>query len=134
METLAFIGRKVLFALFTLWFVLTFNFFLFRVMPSDPVAILTRGMRLTEADANELRADLGLDKPVGEQYVIYLKNTLTGEWGRSVRSGETVTSQISERIWKTMLLLGLGTFFATALGILIGIRGGWRRGSKFEIK
>lgn len=132
MGTLAFIGRKVAFALFTLWFVLTFNFFLFRVMPSDPIAILTRGMRLSEADAADLRADLGLDKPMLEQYVIYMKNTLTGEWGRSVRSGEPVMDEISERIWKTMLLLGLGTFFATALGILIGIRGAWRRGGKFD--
>lgn len=132
MGTLGFIARKVAFAFFTLWFVITVNFFLFRVMPSDPVDIMTRGLRLSAQDAADLKADLGLDKPYLQQYVIYLQNTFTGDWGRSVRSGDPVTSEISERIWKTMLLVGLGTFFATALGILIGIRGAWRRGSKFD--
>jgi peptide/nickel transport system permease protein len=130
--TLAFIARKVAFALFTLWFVITVNFFLFRVMPSDPIAIMTRGQRLTSEDVAELKENLGLDKPMIQQYLVYLGNTVTGEWGRSVRSARPVTEEISERIWKTMLLVGLGTVFATGLGILIGIRGAWRRGSKFD--
>ena len=132
MGTLGFIARKVAFALFTLWFVITVNFFLFRVMPSDPSRSWPRGQRLTEEDQADLRADLGLDKSKLEQYVVYLGNTLTGDWGRSVRSARPVTDEIEDRIWKTMLLVGLGTIFATALGMLIGIRGAWRRGSKFD--
>ena len=50
MGALGFIARKVAFALFTLWFVIIFNFFLFRVMPSDPIELLARGQRLTEED------------------------------------------------------------------------------------
>ena len=45
MGTLGFIARKVAFALFTLWFVMTLNFFLFRVMPSDPIVAADAGRR-----------------------------------------------------------------------------------------
>ena len=93
---------KSLQALVTLWFVLTFNFFLFRVLPGDPVATLARSERLTPDDVARLQHDLGLDLPMAEQYVVYLKNTLTG------------------------------TLLASWGGVLIGIRGGWRRGSRFD--
>ena len=49
----------------TLWFVLTFNFFLFRVLPGDPVATLARSERLTPDDVARLQHDLGLDLPDG---------------------------------------------------------------------
>ena len=123
---------KTLQALVTIWFVLTFNFFLFRVLPGDPVGVLARSEKLTPADVQRLQHDLGLDRPMLQQYVIYLRETLSGHLGESLRTAEQVKHMIGIRVWPTVLLVGLGTLLATYFGVLIGIRGGWRRGSRFD--
>jgi peptide/nickel transport system permease protein len=123
---------KVLQALVTLWFVLTFNFFLFRVLPGDPIGMLARSEKLSPADIAALRHDQGLDLPMAQQYVVYMKNVVRGNLGESLRSGLPVRDLIGSRMWPTVLLVGLGTILASWLGVLIGIRGGWRRGSRFD--
>jgi peptide/nickel transport system permease protein len=123
---------KCLQALVTLWFVLTFNFFLFRVLPGDPVGILARSEHFTPEDVARLQHDQGLDLPMAEQYVVYLKNVATGNLGESLRTGIPVRELVGSRMWPTVLLVGLGTILASWLGVLIGIRGGWRRGSRFD--
>ena len=124
--------RKTLQAVVTLWFVLTFNFFLFRILPGDPVATLARSEKLTDEDVARLQHDLGLDRPMLEQYAIYMRETLTGNLGESLRTGQDVKELIGLRVWPTVLLVGLGTFLAAYFGVLIGIRGGWNRGSRFD--
>ena len=123
---------KCLQAVVTLLFVLTFNFFLFRVIPGDPVGLLARSEHFTPEDVARLRHEQGLDLPMVEQYVIYMKDVVTGNLGESLRTGIPVRELIGSRMWPTVLLVGLGTILASWLGVLIGIRGGWRRGSRFD--
>ena len=123
---------KTLQAVVTLWFVLTFNFFLFRILPGDPVAVLARSEKLTPDDIARLQHDLGLDLPMVAQYGVYLRETLTGNLGESLTSGIPVTDLIRSRFWPTVLLVGLGTILSAWIGVVIGIRGGWRRGSRFD--
>lgn len=123
---------KVLQAFATLLFVLTFNFFLFRVLPGDPIGLLARSQRLTDADIAEQRATLGLDQPLPQQYVTYVRQTMTGNLGVSLRTTKPVTQIIDSRLGPTLLLVGFGTLFSTLLGVLIGIKGGWERGSRFD--
>lgn len=123
---------KVLQAFATILFVLTFNFFLFRVLPGDPIGLLARSQRLTDADIAEQRATLGLDQPLPQQYMTYVRQTVSGNLGVSLRTARPVTQIIGSRLGPTLLLVGLGTLFATVLGILIGIKGGWQRGSRFD--
>ncbi len=123
---------KLLQALATLLFVLTFNFFLFRVLPGDPIGLLARSQRLTEADIAEQRATLGLDEPLPRQYVTYVRQTVSGNLGVSLRTARPVWDIIGSRLGPTLLLVGLGTLFASVLGIMIGIKGGWERGSRFD--
>lgn len=132
MGTRRYVLRKMWHAVATLFFILTFNFFLFRVMPGDPVALLIRSARLTPAAIAELRALYGLDKPLPQQYLEYLKDTLMGDLAPSLRTGRPVTTEIGSRLWPTILLVGVGTLLATVLGIMIGIKGAWRRGSVFD--
>ena len=143
MGTRRYLTRKVLHAMATLLFVLLFNFVLFRVMPGDPIANLTRSQHLTELDRAEMRESLGLCQPPAgvsrcslmQQLTTlptYLRATLTGNLGRSLRSAAPVTEEIGGRLLPTALLVGLGTLFATTFGVLIGIKGGWRRGSRFD--
>ena len=127
-----YIVRKVLQAVLTLFFVLTANFFMFRVMPGDPIAMLARSQRLTPADIEEQKAAYGLDKPLPQQYVFYLRQTLTGELGLSYRNARPVWNEISGRLWPTILLVGTGTILASVIGVWVGTKGGWNRGSTFD--
>ena len=101
-------SRKVLAALATLAFVVCFNFFLFRVVESDPVATLFRGRNLTPTQRLELRREFGLDGSKREQFVRYLQQTAQLNFGRSYRSNQPVASEIVERAWPTIALVGVG--------------------------
>lgn len=126
--------RKLLHAAATLFFVVAFNFVLFRVMPGDPISLLTRSEKLTPDDVAELQAEYGLDQPLPAQFVNYLGDVLSGDMGVSLRTGLPVSTLVSERVWPTFLLVGIGTVLATVFGVLIGIKGGWNRGSRFDTR
>jgi peptide/nickel transport system permease protein len=131
-----YILRKFLQALITLFFVLIFNFFLFRILPSDPVQNLTRGagLEIDEQEQQELLEEYGLDKPLPAQFLDYLGDMLRLDFGRSiiVRPDEPVLGVFFEFLWPTLLLVGVSTAFATLIGVWLGIRGGWRRGKTFD--
>jgi peptide/nickel transport system permease protein len=122
-------------ALATLAFVVTFNFFLFRVMPGDPVRLLARaqGLELSQEAIRDLIADLGLNKPMLAQFWDYLGDTLRGNFGDSFIYGEPVTTIIGRFMWPTILLVGLATVLMTVIGLFLGVRGGWNRGSKTDL-
>jgi peptide/nickel transport system permease protein len=124
---------KVLQALLTLAFILVFNFFLFRVVPGDPARILARNKLLPPAAVAELERDFGLDKPLPTQFVYYVGDTLRGNFGISYTFRADVSKIIAERVWPTVLLIGVSTILSTVIGLLIGIYGAWRRGSAFDV-
>jgi len=130
--TVSYVARKLGWALLTLFFVLTVNFFLFRIMPGDPVALLARSQRMTPQEVLAQRKLYGLDQPLVQQFFTYLKETLTGHFGASLVSGEPVTSVLGARVWPTVLLVGTGTLLAVVIGVLAGIRAGWFRDSAFD--
>lgn len=125
-----YVARKALVAFGTLLFVLAVNFFLFRILPSDPVTNMARNDKLTLADQQQLISDFGLDKSLWEQFWIYMSRPW--ELGTSFISGLPVADTIGGRIWPTLLLVGLATILSTVIGIRIGISSGWRRGSKYD--
>lgn len=116
----------------TLVFILSVNFFLFRIMPGDPVALLARSQRLSPEALERQRVLFGLDQPLPQQFVTYLRETLRGNLGVSILSGQDVISMVADRIWPTVLLVGIGTLIAAAVGVLLGMRAGWRRGSGLD--
>jgi peptide/nickel transport system permease protein len=119
-------------ALLTLLFVLVFNFFLFRVLPANPAKNLTRSNALTAAQLAEVNKTFGLGRPLPEQFWNYLMQTLHGNLGRSFLNQEPVTTLIGSRLWPTILLVGTSTVLSTVIGVWIGIRGAWHRGSPFD--
>ncbi len=122
---------KIAQAFLTLWFVLTFNFILFRVMPGDPAALLLRGSAAFNPESvAQLTKDLGLDQPVLQQYFTYLGDTLRFNFGDSfVYGGAPVSEVVGTKIWPTVLLVGTSTIASILIGLAIGIWGGWRRGT-----
>jgi peptide/nickel transport system permease protein len=120
---------RTLSALGTFVFVLLFNFFLFRVLPGDPIALYTRGRNVDQDAIRALREKL--NAPIGEQFIGYLKNPFTGN-GDSVRFQQPVWEVIGPRVGPTLLLVGTATVIATLIGVWLGIRSGWNRGGRFD--
>jgi peptide/nickel transport system permease protein len=128
-----YLARKTLHAFATLAFVLAFNFFLFRVMPGDPVRLLARSsLHLTRAEQAAQIREFGLDQPLPQQFLTYVGATLRGQFGVAFKSGQPVSELLANRLWPTVLLVGLSTLLSTIFGLLMGIRGGWRRGSAYD--
>jgi peptide/nickel transport system permease protein len=128
--TRRYVLRKAAAAFFTLIFVLAVNFFLFRILPSDPVTNMVRNDKLTAADQAQLMKDFGLDQPLWNQFLTYI--THPWELGLSFISGQPVADTIAGRIWPTLLLVGLATVLSTVIGVWLGIVSGWQRGSRFD--
>jgi peptide/nickel transport system permease protein len=89
-------------------------------------------VHLDPQEQQDLREEFGIDDPLPVQFVNYLGDTLTGEFGYSFISGRPVTKSIAEKVWPTILLVGTATILSTVFGVLIGIKGAWRRGSAFD--
>ena len=107
---------------------MTATFFLMNTLPGDPVQSGTK--MLPEAVAQNLEEKWGLDKPVGERYVIYMKNFIKGDFGESYTTvGLTANEVISERLPASIQLglqaVGLGLI----LGLLLGIVAAFHRNS-----
>lgn len=123
-----FLVSKVLGSTGALFFMLVFNFFLFRVLPGDPVRTLGRNRLVSDEQVQELRKTLGLDQSLPRQFVTYLQNTFTGEFGLSFRYRQPVGDLILDRLWPTLVLVGTSTVLATVIGIYIGMISAWNRG------
>jgi peptide/nickel transport system permease protein len=121
--------RRVLSAISTLIFVVLFNFFLFRVMPGDPIGLYTRGRNVDQDQLRALRA--ALDKPILQQLWEYLKNPFS-QGVDSVKYNSPVWEVIGPHVWPTLLLVGTATIAATVIGVWLGIRSGWNRGGRFD--
>ena len=136
MGTRRYVLRKLLQAFITLVAILIFNFFLFRVWsPGDPVSFLTRGQgaNISLEERQALIQEYGLDESTWGQFAEYMKDTLTLKLGASsFYQGEPVMSVFMRFLWPTLLLVGISTLFSMAIGIWMGIRAGWRRGTPFD--
>jgi len=116
----------------SLLMVLLSGFFLFRLLSGDPVANMTRDRAVTPEQKAELRRELGLDRPLYEQFIRYVTDTLSGDLGKSFEYDQPVTELIAERLWPTVLLTGSAMLLAVTFGLWIGTRAGWRQGSRFD--
>jgi peptide/nickel transport system permease protein len=127
-----YVSGKVAGSLATLIFVVCFNFFLFRVVESDPVATLFRGRDLTQSQRAELTMQFGLDKSTGGQFVDYLRQTAQLNLGRSYTSNQPVWSEIKDKAGPTIALVGISAVLSAVFGVLLGIAAAWRRRTKTD--
>jgi peptide/nickel transport system permease protein len=119
-------------ALFSIAMVIVATFFLFRLLPGDPVRALAQGRNMTPEQLDLERARLGLDKSVPEQFLQFVKQTLQFDLGTSYEYRRPVLDLIGERIGATLLLTGTALVMAVSLGIWQGARAGWKPGSRFD--
>ena len=116
-----------MFAIGTLIFVLVFNFFLFRAA-GDPKKDLIRSQKVSPAVRAKLIHERGLDQGLGKQFVVYLRNTLTGELETSFKTGKPVSTMIRESLPNTLLLVGIATLLSALIGSWLGVVAASRRG------
>ena len=125
-----YLASRILYAIPAVFLVVSLVFFLIHLVPGDPVQqMLGEGARA--ADVEQLRHDLGLDRPLLEQYGGYWKGLLRGDLGQSFRFGSPVTGTILARYPATMELSLAALLVALLLAIPAGMlsavhRGQWR--------
>lgn len=129
MELRRYITRRMIQIIIIFFVILTVLFLLFRLAPGDPVSRMV-DPDMTREDAEVLMAQLGLDKPLGIQYLIYLKNFFTGHFGVSFHYGEPVVDIIWNRLPNTILLFTTSIILSALVGVFLGKIASWHKGTK----
>lgn len=118
---LRYIVRKLLLAIPIIFALITLVFFLMHLLPGDAVSSMTTGFALSASDQQQLRHELGLDRPLIVQYADYMKGAIQGDFGRSLFNHQPVTEQISRQIGATLQLAIASIIVAVPIGIVLGI-------------
>lgn len=120
--------RLVVTVAITLLGLLFVTFMIGRVMPIDPVLAVI-GERATQEQYNQTFIDLGLDKPLIVQFAIYVRDVLQGNFGTSIRTGQSVADDIARVFPATLELATLGTLIGVVLGVPLGVLAAVRKGT-----
>ena len=123
----SFLIRRLLAVLPVLVVVSLLVFFMLRLAPGDPAAVIA-GNNATSEDIANIRAHMGLDKPIAVQYVLWLGQVLQGDLGYSYYLSKPVTALVAQRMEPT-LSLALGTvLLAVCIAVPLGSLAAWRMG------
>ncbi|MET1127803.1 MAG: ABC transporter permease [Thermoproteota archaeon] len=127
-----FLARRAITSLITFFAIITLVFFLAR-LTGDPLAELENDPRISPETIQAIRARFGLDKPLHEQYILFIKNFFRGELGYSLHYGRPVMTVILEKLPYTLALLVPSITLSNFLAYKIGVEVGWRRGTKADV-
>ncbi|MEV0118951.1 ABC transporter permease [Streptomyces sp. NPDC059037] len=125
---LQYVAGKLGGAAVSLFAVLVTSFFLFRLIPGDPVKQMTGGKRVSAEQLAAMRKEFGLDQPVMTQFFDYCGNALTGDFGTSYQFHAPVIDKITDALPATLLLTGTAFVLYTLIGVWLGTRTAWRNG------
>ena len=117
---LLFVARRLLAAVPTLLAVLTLVFVIVRIVPGDP-ALVILGDQATPEAAAAVRARLGLDQPLWEQYVTFLSRALTGDFGTSMVTNRPIVDEVAAVLPHTIDLTVAAMLFGILFGVPLGI-------------
>lgn len=131
MELRRYIVRRMIQVIIIFFVILTVLFLLFRLAPGDPVSMMV-DPDMTQEDAEMLIVQLGLDQPIGVQYLIYIKNFFTGDFGYSFHYGEPVVDIIWNRLPNTILLFTTSIILSALVGVFLGKIASWHKGKKID--
>lgn len=124
---LRYTGKRILSLIPTLLIVSFIVFMFVRLIPGDP-ARLVAGPDATLEDVELIREELGLNRPVSEQYIDYMKGLLKGYMGDSLKTKRPVTYEIGLRYGNTVKLTLAALGWSSIIGVLIGVFSGRHRG------
>src|SRR5690348_480278 len=116
MERFGFVGGRLLQMIPVVLGVTIITFFILRLIPGDPVVVML-GTHYTPTDAANLRAALGLNRPLWEQYLLFMNNLIHINLGDSVYYRLPVATLIGQRLPATLWLVG----YSAALALIISL-------------
>lgn len=122
------VAQFVIVLMTTLLGLVAVTFFIGRVVPIDPV-IAVVGDRAPAHVYERVRQELGLDRPLIEQFVIYVKKAVTGDFGNSVLTTNPVMTDIVNVFPATLELATLGTLIGVIIGVPLGVLAAVKRGT-----
>ena len=121
-----YILKRLLISVVTIWLIVTACFFLLRLLPGNPFASTTL---MTQDTLDRMMAYYGLDRPLWEQYITYLKNLLHGDFGYSLKYAGRSVNYVIATTFPISAQLGLQALtFGNPIGLLLGIIAAKRRG------
>lgn len=120
------IGKSMIFSIVALLAIFIVNFFLPRLMPGDPLANLVGADEkvITQEQYDELYHEMGLDLPLGKQFIDYVADLLNGEWGYSYHQGKDVGKVILEKIPRTLQVMLPAWLLSALLACWLGLVAG----------
>ncbi|MCA1322812.1 glutathione ABC transporter permease GsiC [Herbaspirillum sp. alder98] len=122
----SYVIKRLLGLIPTLLLVAVLVFLFVHMLPGDP-ARLAAGPEADEVTVALVRADLGLDKPLPQQFINFFVNAAQGDFGHSIRTKRPVATEIAERFWPTLWLTIAAMAWAVLFGLVIGISSAvWR--------
>ena len=129
---LKFIGKRLVYAVVTLFLITTATFFLVAGAPGDPIAAKV-GQMPEQAQAI-IREKYGLDKPLFERYAIYMKDLITtGDFGESIiYTGKSANDVIKENVWVSVKIGLIGSVLPLGIGIGLGLVSALNRGKPVD--
>ncbi|MHB0884303.1 MAG: ABC transporter permease [Bacillota bacterium] len=125
------IGRRLAGLVLTILIASTLSFFVFNILPGDPAQVIV-GLEGSPDSLQAVRAELGLDRPLGVRFVTWIGGLTHGDLGRSIHYQQSVLSLIVGRLPLTAALAALAIFIAAAIGIPLGVFAAARRGQAVD--
>ena len=117
---LQFIVKRVLSGIPVILIVMVLIFFIMRIIPGDPAAMIL-GDEASIEEIEDLREKMGLNDPLPVQFINYVKDIVSGNWGNSYHNGRPVFENIRKRLEPTILIVVYSTVISVVLGITLGI-------------
>lgn len=120
----SYILKRVLGTVLMLWVVATILFLFIHLLPGDPAMLIlgaSEEYMPTQEQLDKVTADLGLDRPLVEQYGNYIADLLRGDMGRSYLTGREVSTDVRLRFFRTLQLVLPAILLSTVAGVGLGI-------------
>jgi peptide/nickel transport system permease protein len=123
--------RRTIEIMVVFFIIMSVLFMLFHLAPGDPVSMMV-DPTMTPEDIELLIAQLGLDQPLWRQYLYYIKNFVTGNFGVSFHYGRPVIQIIGERLPNTIILFTTATLLSASAGVWWGKLIAWYKGKPID--
>ena len=128
---IGFIFKRLLYTIVVMFIASVAIFYALRVAPGDPVNAILNPTAMEQARA-ALRARLGLDLPIWEQYFVYVKHIFQGDTGESLLTGKTIPHVLATYGLRSLVLAGTALLIAYAIAIPLGVLAAVRRNSIWD--
>jgi len=126
--------KRITYCLLVFVISMSITFAVLHLMPGNYIQSLLPYLADINPEFSELfKAKFGLDRPIIEQYLMYLSNILQGNWGYSFQYGAPVLDVITEKLVWTLIIILPATILSVLAGIAIGAYSGWKNGSNTDI-